>query len=225
MVKLEICAGSIESALNAQNGGADRIELCMALSVGGLTPSYGMIKLARELINIPIYVLIRPRSGDFHFSRMELEQMKEDILFCEKEQIDGVVIGALNEERRVDEYMLNELMGAAGYMDVTFHRAFDEVVNKFEALDTLIELGVQRILTSGSPGSAVDHLEELSDLIEEASDELVIMPGGGVRPENVRALMDLGVSELHSSCLVEGEHHSNIDQIKKLKELIRASEN
>jgi len=225
MVKLEICASTIESALNAQNAGADRIELCTELSVGGLTPSYGMIKLARELINIPIYVLIRPRSGGFQFSKMELEQMKEDILFCGKEQIDGVVIGALTEERRVDEYMLHELMSVAGYMDVTFHRAFDEVINKFEALDALIELGVQRILTSGGPGRAVDHAEELSDLIQEAGDELIIMPGGGIRPDNVRVLLGLGVRELHSSCLVEGACHSNIDQIIKLNELIRSSEN
>ena len=119
MLKLEVCAATIESALNAQNAGADRIELCTELSVGGLTPSHGTIKLAKELLEIPIYVLIRPRGGDFNFSLLELEQMKEDILFCAEQQIDGVVIGALTKKRMIHERMVSELMTAAGYMDIT----------------------------------------------------------------------------------------------------------
>ncbi len=214
MRKLEVCAGTIESALNAQNAGADRVELCTELSVGGLTPSYGMIKLAKDMIDIPIYVLIRPRSGNFNYSILEMEQMKEDILFCAEEQIDGVVIGALTEERKINERIVMELMGAADYMDVTFHRAFDQVVNPFEALDTLIEIGIQRVLTSGGKGNATDHIEELAELIEEASDEIKVMPGGGIRPGNLNEFLSIGAEEIHSSCILEGELHSNIELIK-----------
>lgn len=210
----------MESALNAQNAGADRIELCTELSVGGLTPSYGMIKLARELVNIPIYVLIRPRSGDFNYNLLELEQMKEDIMFCTQEQIDGVVIGALTSERTVNERMVAELMEAANYMDVTFHRAFDAVTNPFEALDTLKELGVQRVLTSGGIGKAMDHVELLSELIEEAGDEMLIMPGGGIRPETVTDFLRLGIQEVHSSCLKEDQSCPDLEQIRLMKRTI-----
>lgn len=217
MAKLEICAASIESALNAQNAGADRIELCTELSVGGLTPSYGMIKVARDLINIPIYVLIRPRSGDFNYNRLEIEQMKEDIHFCATEQIDGVVFGALNEDRKVDEKTMIALMETAKYMDVTFHRAFDLVVNPFEALDTLIELGIQRVLTSGRDGNAIDHVELLGELIDEAGEELIVMPGGGIRPDHIEELLSIGAIEYHSSCLLPQSNSADINTIQNLK--------
>jgi len=221
MPKLEVCASTIESALNAQNAGADRIELCTELSVGGLTPSYGMIKLAKDLLEIPIYVLIRPRAGDFNYSQLEVEQMKEDILFCTKQQVDGVVIGALTKDRMIHEPTLLELLSTAGYMDVTFHRAFDEVPNHFEAMDTLIEMGLQRILTSGGLGGAQANVDMLGDLIDEAGDELIIMPGGGVRHENVSSFIEIGAKEIHSSCIVNGGRHSNLEQIAQLKELIK----
>jgi len=225
MVKLEVCAGNIESALNAQNAGADRIELCTELSVGGLTPSYGMIKLAKDLIDIPIYVLIRPRAGDFNYNLLELEQMKEDIMFCAQEQIDGVVIGALTSERTINERILVELMGAANYMDVTFHRAFDLVANPFEALDTLKELGVQRILTSGGNGNAIDHVDVLSELIEEADDEMIIMPGGGIRTDTVTKFLSLGVQEVHSSCLQDHQTCPDLEQIRLMKRTIALFDN
>ena len=142
MPLLEVCAGSIESALNAQNAGAQRIELCTELSVGGLTPSKGMIQVVKDMVDIPVYVLIRPRSGDFVYSLLELEQMKEDIALCAELGCEGVVIGALTPERRIHQRMTYELMQNAGYMDVTFHRAFDAAQNPFEALDTLRELGI-----------------------------------------------------------------------------------
>ena len=177
-MKLEICANSIESALNAQNAGADRVELCAELSVGGVTPSFATIKLAKELLNIPIHVLIRPRSGDFLYTPMEREIMKDDITFCKDVGCDGIVIGCLNVDRTIDENFLSSLMLEAGYMDVTFHRAFDITPNLFESLDTLKELGIQRILTSGGPGNAVDNLSVLGELIEEADVDLIVMPGG-----------------------------------------------
>lgn len=217
MAKLEICANSVESALNAQNGGADRVELCMELSVGGVTPSKGMIQLARELLEIPLYVLIRPRSGDFYYSTMELEIMKEDIAYCAELGCNGVVIGALTPERKIDQLKTVALMDAAGFMDVTFHRAFDQVPNHFDAMDTLRELGVQRVLTSGGSGNAVDNVDMLCELIEEAEDEIIIMPGGGIRTENLSVLLETGALEYHSSALLKGEASSNLDAIKELR--------
>ncbi len=216
MAKLEICAASIESALNAQNGGADRIELCTELSVGGVTPSKGMIQLAKELLDIPVYVLIRPRSGDFHYSKMEFEVMKEDIAFCAEAGCEGVVIGALTADRRIDEENINRLMQQAGFMDVTFHRAFDEVQNHFEALDTLKELGIQRVLTSGGAPNAMQGFDLLGELVEEADDDILIMPGGGVRPDNIAALLELGAMEYHSSAIINGSIHSDLSAIKAL---------
>lgn len=216
MAKLEICAASIESALNAQNGGADRIELCMELSLGGVTPSKGMIQMTRDLLEIPIYVLIRPRSGNFHYSIMELEVMKEDIAFCAEVGCEGVVIGALTQDRQIDEAMTTILMQEAGYMDVTFHRAFDQVKNHFEALDTLKELGVQRVLTSGGASTAIDGFDTLGELVEEADDEILVMPGGGVRPDNIQKLLELGASEYHSSAILNNGEHSDLKSIKKL---------
>ncbi|WP_141719762.1 copper homeostasis protein CutC [Roseivirga misakiensis] len=216
MRKLEVCANSIESALNAQNGGADRIELCMELSVGGLTPSKGTIQLAMELLEIPVYVLIRPRSGDFHYSKLELEVMKEDILFCTQAGCHGVVFGALHADRRIDQSATELLMDAAGYMDVTFHRAFDVVPNYFEAMDTLRDLGVQRILTAGGQGNCSDNIETLGELVEEAEDDLIIMPGGGLRPENLDLLKETGALEYHSSAIINGPY-TDLKIVRKLK--------
>lgn len=218
MAKLEICASSIESALNAQNGGADRVELCSELSVGGITPSKGMILMAKELLDIPLYVLIRPRSGDFHYSSMELEVMKEDIAYCAEIGCAGVVIGALTQDRRVDQSKTTLLMQAASFMDVTFHKAFDEVQNQFEALDTLKELGIQRILTSGGAENAAKGIDTLAELIDEAEDEMIIMPGGGIRPENIELLKEVGALEYHSAAMVSGGKHSDLSMIKQLRE-------
>ncbi|WP_420386792.1 copper homeostasis protein CutC [Roseivirga sp.] len=216
MPLLEVCAGSIESALNAHSAKADRIELCMELSVGGLTPSKGMIQLVKEMVEIPVYVLIRPRSGDFCYSLLELEQMKEDVSLCAKMGCEGVVIGALTPDRKIHERMVYELMQEAGYMDVTFHRAFDAVQNPFEALDTLRELGVQRVLTSGGAATAVEGYELLGELIEEADDDVIIMPGGGIRLANINLMLSLEAREYHSAALVDGEKHSSKQEIEAL---------
>lgn len=220
MVKLEICANSIESALNAQNGGADRVELCSELSVGGITPSKGMIQMAKELLDIPLYVLIRPRSGDFHYSIMELEIMKEDIAFCAEIGCHGVVIGALTQDRRIDQSKTTQLMQAARFMDVTFHKAFDAVQNQFEALDTLKDLGVQRILTSGGAETAAMGIDTLGELIDEADEEIIIMPGGGIRPENIEMLKGIGALEYHSAAMAKGEKHSDLNMIKALRKAL-----
>ncbi|NVK85641.1 MAG: copper homeostasis protein CutC [Cytophagia bacterium] len=222
MPLLEVCAGSVESALNANSAKADRIELCAELSVGGLTPSKGTIELVMELVDIPVYVLIRPRSGNFDYSIMEIEQMKEDVAFCAEKNCAGVVIGALTNERRIHERITYELMQAAGYMDVTFHRAFDETRNPFEALDTLRELGVQRVLTSGCAPSAMQGYDMLGELLEEADDDIIIMPGGGIRSSNISQLLRLEAREYHSSALIEGNRHSDMKEVKALLKKMNA---
>lgn len=220
MLKLEICANSIESALNAQNGGADRVELCSELSVGGITPSKGMIQMTKELLDIPLYVLIRPRSGDFNYSIMELEIMKQDIAFCAEIGCYGVVIGALTPDRHIDQPKTMQLMEAAQFMDVTFHKAFDAVQNQFEALDTLKELGIQRILTSGGAESAVMGIDTLCELMDEADDEIIIMPGGGIRPENIELLKGIGAYEYHSAAVAKDGVHSDLNVIKELRKVL-----
>ena len=219
MALLEVCAGSIESALNAQNAGAQRIEICSELSVGGLTPSKGMIQLVKEMVEIPVYVLIRPRSGNFNYSLLEIEQMKEDIALCAELQCEGVVFGMLNDQRKIHERYTYELMKEAAFMDVTFHKAFDHAPNPFEALDTLRELGIQRILTSGGKGNAIEGINLLGELGEEADEEIIIMPGGGVRSENIHQLVRLEAQEYHSSALVNGIHSSKEEIEKMLKVL------
>ncbi|WP_286742317.1 copper homeostasis protein CutC [Roseivirga sp. UBA1976] len=221
MPLLEVCAGSVESALNANAAKADRIELCAELSVGGLTPSKGMIHLVKEMVDIPVYVLIRPRSGDFCYSLLELEQMKEDVAFCSKMGCEGVVIGALTPDRKIHERMTYELMQEAGYMDVTFHKAFDETVNPFEALDTLRELGIQRVLTSGGAATALAGYDRLGELIEEADDDLIIMPGGGIRSENIKHLHSLEAQEYHSAALLPGQKHTSKEEVKAMLDCLR----
>lgn len=221
MPLLEVCANSVESALNAQNGGAERIELCSELSVGGVTPSYGMISLAKDLLQIPVYVLIRPRGGDFVYSQLEVETMKEDIAFCAEKGCEGLVLGALHRDRSINTDITYQLMEKAGFMDVTFHRAFDQVPNHFEALDTLRDLGVQRILTSGGAQSVLDGIDRLGELVEEAEDEVIIMPGGGIRPTNFRQLLEIGASEYHSSCLLPNELITSKVVVEEMKQLLK----
>lgn len=221
MPLLEVCAGSVESALNANAAKADRIELCAELSVGGLTPSKGMIQLVKEMVEMPVYVLIRPRSGDFNYSLLELEQMKEDVALCAELGCEGVVIGALTPERKINERITYELMQQAGFMDVTFHKAFDEVVNQFEALDTLRELGIQRVLTSGGEATAMAGFSRLGELIEEAEDDIIIMPGGGVRSSNIGYLLDLCAREYHSAALVNGERYCGKQEVEAMKAILK----
>ena len=217
---LEICASTIESGLNAQNARADRIELCTHLDVGGLTPSYGMIKVAMELIDIPVHVLIRPRSGNFEYSVMELEIMKEDIDFCKKQGCAGVVIGLLNQDKTINTTWFQMLLQEAGKMEVTFHRAFDQVPNQFNAVDELIALGVTRILTSGNADSAIQGKDQLRQLVEYCDKKITIMPGGGVRPENISSLLETGAMDYHSSALDGKSLHSNRAMVKALRAVL-----
>lgn len=201
-ILLEVCADSVESALIAQKGGANRIEFCDNLVEGGTTPSYGQIKLLRELLDIKLYVLIRPRGGDFLYSDIEFKVMKSDIEFCGEMNCDGVVIGMLNADGSVDMERCRELAGIAEKysMGITFHRAFDRSNDLFISMNDAIELGCERILTSGGKNSALEGADIISELIKKAEDRIVIMPGAGVTPENAEELIKrTGLKELHGT--------------------------
>jgi copper homeostasis protein len=182
---LEVCAGSLASALAAQKGGAFRIELCDNLYEGGTTPSIGTIELARQMLSIRLHVIIRPRGGDFLYSEMEYQIIKRDIERCKQAGVDGVVIGFLTADGKIDIERTLEIVQLARPMAVTFHRAFDMAVDPFEALEDLKFTGVDRILTSGQKNQAPDGAELISQLIEKSEDKIIIMPGGGLSEHNI----------------------------------------
>lgn len=198
--ELEICAGSLTSALNAQKGGAHRVELCDNLNEGGTTPSPGMIIQAVKLLDIPVFVLVRPRPGDFLYSDEEFEAMKEDVLFCKGHEAKGVVLGILQADGSVDIERTGELVALARPMKVTFHRAFDRVTDPFMAMEDIISLGIERILTSGQATSALAGAELIEQLINKANNRIIIMPGSGITELNVSELITrTGAREVHAS--------------------------
>ena len=197
---LEIAVFNIESAIAAANAGADRIELCENPFDGGTTPSYGTLQTVREKVSIPVFPIIRPRGGDFLFSEDEFAVMKKDIELCKKLEFEGVVIGLLQEDGNIDATRTGELVNLAYPIDVTFHRAFDRAANPLEALETIINCGCQRILTSGQVPNAWDGKELIKQLIKQADNRIIIMPGSGVRSNNIKELAEFtGATELHSS--------------------------
>jgi copper homeostasis protein len=197
---IEIATTDYISTLNAVEGGADRIELCSALSEGGTTPSYGLIKICKEKFSTPIFPIIRPRSGDFLYSDEEFQIMLNDILVARQFGCEGVVLGLLNEDGGIDVERTSRLVEAAYPMEVSFHRAFDRCKEPFEAMEQLIAIGCQRILTSGQKPAAPDGAELIAALIRSANERIIIMPGSGVRKENIRSLYDqTGATEFHSS--------------------------
>lgn len=197
---LEIASNSVASALAAQRGGADRIELFDNLAEGGTTPSFGSIALAREQLQIPLFVLIRPRPGDFHYDGLERELMLRDIQQCRALGCDGVVIGALDADGNVDVPLCRELVQAAGLMQVTFHRAFDAARDLSAALEDVISLGCQRVLSSGGQASAEAGAGELAALVKQAAGRVSVMAGAGITPGNIAAVAQTtGCIELHAS--------------------------
>ncbi|TBR39649.1 MULTISPECIES: copper homeostasis protein CutC [Dyella] len=197
---LEVAANSVASAIAAQQGGASRVELCSALELGGITPSVAQIAMAREHVHIPLYVLIRPRAGDFLYTDLECEQMQRDIETCEALGCDGVVIGVLNAEGDVDVARCKSLMNAVGRMGVTFHRAFDLTRDLERALEDLITLGVERVLTSGGQVSAIDGAMTLRKLVTQGIGCISVMPGAGISATNIAGLVaTTGAREFHAS--------------------------
>ena len=197
---MEICIDSIESAKNAIQGGASRLEVCSALSEGGLTPTPGFLSLIRKISPIPIYAMIRIRAGSFLYSREEMDAMLIDIEALKKLEIDGFVFGALTEEGEIHVDFSKEIINAARPFPVTFHRAFDEVTDPLKSLETLCEIGFERVLTSGQKGSALEGISIITKLIEQAQERIIIMPGAGITKDNLEAIKEKsGAKEFHAS--------------------------
>lgn len=198
MTKLEICCYGVDCAITAQLAGADRIELCAAPKEGGLTPSYGSLKAAREQLTIPVHPIVRPRGGDFCYSATEFAAMKSDVAAIRELGFAGVVIGMLDEDAHIDMVKMRQIMALSGEMAVTFHRAFDLCHSPNRALRELTDLGVARILTSGQQQSAESGIALLKELTH-SSEGPTIMAGAGVRLSNLQKFLDAGIAELHSS--------------------------
>ena len=200
MYRFEICANSVSSCKAAQDGGADRVELCSGIPEGGTTPSFGMIRKARASIDIGLNVIIRPRGGDFLYSEDELEEMTHDIMIAKELGADGLVFGCLTKEGNVDKKAMSKLMEAASGLPVTFHRAFDHCADPMQALEDIIELGCARVLTSGCMPTAKEGAILLAKLVESAGNRIIIMPGCGVNEGNIAEIARLsGAREFHFS--------------------------
>ena len=197
---LEIAVFNIDSAMAAAEAGADRLELCENPQDGGTTPSYGFMKTVRELVSIPIFPIIRPHGGDFLYSDTAFSVMQKDIALAKELGFEGVVLGLLKSDGSIDADRTAQLVQQAYPMEVTFHRAFDRAIHPLEALETIIQTGCNRILTSGQQPNAFDAKELIHELVVKAADRIIIMPGSGVRASNIRALANAtGAQELHSS--------------------------
>lgn len=197
---LEVCCGDLESAQAAARGGAQRVELCSALSADGLTPSLGLIEAVRQIPDLRLHVLIRPREGDFVYTDAEFEIMRDDIVMAKQLGADGVVIGALTAEGDIDVEHCKKLVEAAEGMQVTFHRAFDQCRHPQEALEQIIAMGCTRLLTSGQASSAQAGIPLLKQLVEQAGSRLILLPGAGVNQHNARTILDsTGAQEIHGS--------------------------
>ena len=197
---MEIATSDFETTRCAVEGGADRIELCANLNEGGTTPSYGTIYQCRENFDVLLYPIIRPRGGDFLYTDDEYEIMLHDVKLCKQSGCDGIVIGLLNEDGTIDIKRTAALVDIAYPMGVTFHRAFDRCRNAFEALEQLVQIGCERILTAGQQPTVNEGMELIAELNEIGDHRIIIMPGSGVRKENIKLLAEkTGCKEFHSS--------------------------
>lgn len=197
---IEVVAYNIDSAFRAQEGGADRIELCDSPGDGGNTPSYGIVEVLRPHITMDIYAMVRPRGGDFMYSDYEFDAMKRDILQFQKLKVDGIVLGILNADGTLDKERCKSLVELARPLKVTIHRAFDMTRDPFEALEDCIEVGFDRILTSGQKAKAIEAVDLIAELVKRANGRISIMPGSGLNESNVVELISrTGVKEIHFS--------------------------
>ena len=238
---LEVAANSVASAIAAQDGGAGRVELCTALELGGLTPSHGQIALARERLRIPLYVLIRPRGGDFLYSDDECATMLRDIETCAALGCDGIVIGVLDAEGNVDRRRCAELINAARGLGVTFHRAIDVSRDPLRSLEDAIALGCERVLSSGAQPGAPQGADLLARMVRHAGDRISVMPGAGIDAENIAALRTrTGAREFHASAkrvrpstshhvpaqpldMTDGEIRTDAEAVRRLVAALRAA--
>lgn len=233
-MKLEICANSYRSAMNAQNAGAHRIELCSELSIGGITPSYGLLKKIAKEISIPVHVLIRPRSGNFCYSDEEFQIMKKDIIACKKLGFSGIVSGILNADDTIDIKRTEKLIALAKPLTFTFHRAFDCVPNPIESFAQLIALKANRILTSGQQEKAINGVELLKKLHTIANNQLIILPASGINALNVSVFKEAGFLEIHASAsaiilkeksIFFGNTPQTVSSIQNIKEILKIIKN
>lgn len=198
-IQLEVCVDNLESISHAINGGATRIELCSSLALGGLTPSYGMIKQAVQLSSVPLYVMIRPRQGDFLYQQDEIESMLVDIEIAKQLGVAGVVFGVLNADYSINMEACQQLMAAATGIGSTFHRAIDHCVNYSQALEDIALLGCERILTSGQAVDAYQGRHVIADMLLQADGRFSVMAGAGVTANNVKDIVATGINEVHLS--------------------------
>ena len=199
-ITLEVLVESVESGIAAMAGGADRLEVCQNLFEGGTTPSAGLVTALREAVDLPIQVMIRPRGGDFCYSTREFEVMRHDLRILKELGSAGVVLGLLLPDGTVDRDRTAELIALARPLSVTFHRAIDMTRDVFEALETLVDLGVDRVLTSGGEATVIEGAEVIAEMVKRAGERIVVMPGGGIRERNVERVLRLtGAREIHVS--------------------------
>ncbi|MCO6161303.1 copper homeostasis protein CutC [Flavobacterium sp. NRK F7] len=221
MPSLEIACFNLESAEIAQKNGADRIELCVEMSIGGTTPSLEMIQNVKAKINIPIYVMIRPRGGNFVYNETELEWMQSKIKVVKEMGINGFVFGILDVENKVDVIQNKALVSLAKPLPCTFHRAFDEVSNPFQALEELVACGFQTILTSGNAKNVNDGATQLKRLVQKANNRIIIMPGGSLRSSNLKMIQQkTNAIFYHSSAITDGTETADPIEIQRLKSIL-----
>lgn len=218
MNKLEIACFNLESALISQQNGADRIELCDGISVGGTTPNAEMVSWAKAILTIDLYVMIRPRGGNFVYSDAEFQQMKSEIQVLKKLNVDGFVFGILNEDKTINIDQNAELVNLAKPFPCTFHRAFDEAADLSQSLEDVIQCGFQTILTSGQKPNVVEGVNQLAALAEKANGRITIMPGGGLRSSNISEIRNKTKAGFyHSSAITDGTETAVASEVMALK--------
>ena len=218
MAQLEIACFNVESAFLAKENGADRIEFCAGIEVGGTTPNFEIVKGIRKTLDIEMYVMIRPRGGSFVYTTSEFELMKSDILEAKKCNFNGLVFGVLNENNTVNIIQNKILVDLAKPLPCTFHRAFDEVEDAFLALEQIIDCGFSTILTSGQAQNVVNGVYQLSSLVKKANNRITIMPGGGLRSINIGFVQnETKANWFHSSAITDGNETANPNEIIALK--------
>jgi copper homeostasis protein len=216
---LEVVVYNIESAMHAQKGGADRVELCDNPAEGGTTPSFGVMEIVRQALGIDVYAMIRPRGGDFVYSAYEYHAMKRDIEMCKRASLDGVVLGILKPDNTLDKERCKKLIAAARPMKVTCHRAFDVTPNLFKTLEDCIEVGFDRILTSGGAPTAEEGADTIGQLVLQADGRIPIMPGSGIHEGNALKLVEkTGVKDIHFSAreFHPAHHQSSVSFVDQL---------
>lgn len=218
MAKLEIACFNLESAIIAQANGADRVELCNGLAVGGTTPDFEMVKQAREQLDIDLYVMIRPRGGNFVYTDVEFQRMQADIVALKKLNVDGFVFGILKEDYTVNQEQNKVLVDLAKPIPCSFHRAFDETDFPFHALKQIIDCGFKTILTSGQAQNVSEGIAQLANLVSKADNRIIIMPGGGLRSSNIEQMQQITKAVFyHSSAITDGSEIASTTEVQALK--------